>query len=166
MRTRSIILGSFAFAFRLSDSRSNPMAQETADSLRLKLVAGRIADVAAKYAIVIDLDGTLHFSRELRIEVLTGVASRELPVVWSLEQNYPNPFNPTTTIHFALPRRSHVSLSVFNTLGQQIAQLVNGEEQAGYHEVKFVGSGLADGVYFYRLQGGSFIQTRKLLLIR
>jgi hypothetical protein len=57
-------------------------------------------------------------------------------------------------------------MTVFNTLGQQVAQLVNGELKAGYHEVKFDGSRLSSGVYFYRIEAGSFVQTRKLLLIR
>ena len=57
------------------------------------------------------------------------------------------------------------SLTVFNTLGQQVAPLQNGEQEAGYHQVKFDGSGLSSGVYFYRIQAGDFVQTRKLLLI-
>ncbi len=89
-----------------------------------------------------------------------------IPSSFRLEQNYPNPFNPSTTIRYALPQRSHVTLMVFNTLGQRIATLVNDEVEAGYHEVRFDGAGLASGVYFYRLQAGDFVQTRKLCLIR
>jgi hypothetical protein len=81
-----------------------------------------------------------------------------------LEQNYPNPFNPSTTIRYGLPNRSHVTLTVFNTLGQQVAQLVNAEMDAGYHEATFDAKGLASGVYFYRIKAGDFVQTRKLLL--
>jgi hypothetical protein len=88
------------------------------------------------------------------------------PEEFALLQNYPNPFNPSTTIRYGLPNRSHVSLTVYNTLGQQVALLQNGEQEAGYHEVKFDGSGLSSGVYFYRLQAGEVVQTRKLLLIR
>ena len=84
----------------------------------------------------------------------------------NLAQNYPNPFNPTTTIQYSMPRRAAVTLIVYNTLGQQVAVLVNGSEGAGYHEVKFDGSGLASGVYFYRLQAGNFVQTKELLLLR
>jgi len=90
----------------------------------------------------------------------------EIPLHAALLQNYPNPFNPTTTIRYALPERSAVRLTVFNTLGQRIATLVQGNQGAGYHEVRFDASGLASGVYLYRLQAGDYVQTRKLLLLR
>jgi hypothetical protein len=89
-----------------------------------------------------------------------------LPAGFRLEQNFPNPFNPSTTIRYGLPSRTHVTLTIFNTLGQQVATLVEGEEEAGYHEAVFDGSGLASGVYLYRLQAGDFLQTRKLILLR
>jgi hypothetical protein len=74
--------------------------------------------------------------------------------------------NPTTTIRYALPQRSHVTLSVYNTLGQQVAMLVNENEDAGYHDVRFDASGLASGVYFYRIQAGSFVQTKRLVILK
>jgi hypothetical protein len=89
-----------------------------------------------------------------------------LPEQFSLSQNYPNPFNPSTTIRYALPQRSQVILTVFNTLGQQIALLQNGEQEAGYHEVKFDGNGLSSGVYLCRFQAGEFVQTSRLLPVR
>jgi len=85
---------------------------------------------------------------------------------FTLSQNYPNPFNPATMIRYGIPYRSRVRLAVFNTLGQQVAVLQDGEQDAGRHEVKFDGSALASGVYFYRLQAGSFTQAKKLLLLR
>jgi hypothetical protein len=88
------------------------------------------------------------------------------PTMFSLSQNYPNPFNPTTTIGYALPRRSRVTLSVFNLLGQKVTTLVEGEVEAGYHETVFDASRLASGVYFYRLETSGFVETRKLLLVR
>ena len=93
-------------------------------------------------------------------------ASNAIPVQYALEQNYPNPFNPSTTIRYGLPNHAQVSLFVFNTLGQQVAQLVNGEVEAGYHEVTFDGGNLASGVYLYRMKAGSYVETKRLLLIR
>ena len=88
------------------------------------------------------------------------------PSKFALLQNYPNPFNPTTTIRYALPQRSHVTLTVFNTLGQQVATLVNGDQDAGSHDVRFDGSGLASGVYFCRIVAGTYVATKKLLALR
>jgi len=102
------------------------------------------------------------------INTTNGVAEGEpqVPSHFALSQNYPNPFNPSTTIRYGLPRRSHVLLTVYNTLGQKVAELVNGDIEAGYHEAQFDGTNLASGVYLYRLQFGSFVQTRKLLLLK
>jgi hypothetical protein len=109
------------------------------------------------------------------------------PLQSQLLQNFPNPFNPSTTIRYGLPYRSQVTVIVFDPLGRQVALLENVEQEAGYHEVKFDGSGLSSGVYFYRLQvrpldsaiglalpagrrdsesgAGGFILTRKMLLL-
>lgn len=85
---------------------------------------------------------------------------------FTLQQNFPNPFNPSTTIRYGLPGRLHVRLTVFNPLGQQVALLQNGEQDAGYHEVRFDGGKLASGVYLYRIQAGSYAETKTLLLVR
>ena len=99
--------------------------------------------------------------------VMTSVSSdAEVPMVPTLDQNYPNPFNPSTTIRYGLPYRSPVTLTVFNGVGQQVARIVDGEQEAGFHEVQFDASGLASGVYLYRLQAGDFIQTKRLVLVR
>lgn len=100
--------------------------------------------------------------------LITGVGGEvsEVPDAFELEQNYPNPFNPSTTIRYGLPRRSHVTLTVFNTLGQQVATLVEGEMEAGYHEVKFDASRLPSGVYLYRLQAGNHIEVKRGLLMK
>jgi hypothetical protein len=75
-------------------------------------------------------------------------------------------FNPSTTIRFELPKSSVVSLTVYDMLGREVSVLVNERRNAGVHEVKFDGTGLSSGVYFYRLEAGSFVLTRKLLLLR
>ena len=106
--------------------------------------------------------GACESDRATDVLILEGA----VPIRFGLEQNYPNPFNPSTTIRYGLPHKSAVQLTVFNTLGQQVAVLSQGEEEAGFHEVKFEANGLSSGVYFYRMQAGDFVQTRKLLLIR
>jgi hypothetical protein len=83
-----------------------------------------------------------------------------------LSQNFPDPFNPSCVIRYELAARSHVSLSVFNSLGQQITLLEDGEREAGSHEVRFDGGGLAGGVYFYRIQTGTSTATKKMVLLR
>jgi len=83
-----------------------------------------------------------------------------------LRQNYPNPFNPSTTIKYELPRSSEVRLSVYDMLGREVAILVNERMNAGVHEVKFDGSGLASGVYLYRMWAGEFVATKRLLLLK
>jgi hypothetical protein len=94
------------------------------------------------------------------------VEEKGIPTDFALQQNYPNPFNPSTTIQYGLPHASFVTLTVYNSVGQQVAQLVNEQQQAGYHDIVFRGDGLASGVYFCRLQAGDFVQTKKLMLLR
>lgn len=89
-----------------------------------------------------------------------------LPKFFALSQNYPNPFNPVTEIKYALPKDRHVRLEVYNTLGQKVAALVNGEEKAGYKTVRWDAGSFSSGIYFYRIQAGNFVETRKMLLIR
>jgi photosystem II stability/assembly factor-like uncharacterized protein len=98
--------------------------------------------------------------------VAVGDLQPQYPSTYALDQNFPNPFNPSTTIRYGLPHKSAVQLTVFNTLGQQVAVLQKGESEAGYHEVRFDGRNLSSGLYFYRLQAGDFVQTRRLLLLR
>jgi hypothetical protein len=95
-----------------------------------------------------------------------GAFSTNLPAHFSLGQNFPNPFNPSTTIKFELAKSSMVTLSVFDILGRVVSVLVNERRNAGVHEVKFDGSNLASGVYFYRLQAGDFVQSKRLLILK
>jgi hypothetical protein len=99
--------------------------------------------------------------------VLSTVASKPgVPDVYFLDQNHPNPFNPSTLIRYGIPERAHVRLVVYSALGQEVAVLRSEEMEAGYHEDRFDAQGLASGVYLCRLEAGTFIQARKLLLIR
>ncbi|MGB5873543.1 MAG: carboxypeptidase regulatory-like domain-containing protein [Bacteroidota bacterium] len=105
--------------------------------------------------------------------VLWGIATDvsdpfedQLPKSYTLFEAYPNPFNPTTTIRYALPRDSRVTLTVFNMLGQPIAELVDDYLPAGYYDVRFNGSELTSGVYFSRLQANDFVATRRLVLMK
>lgn len=98
----------------------------------------------------------------------TGVEDEvsQLPSSFKLDQNYPNPFNPSTAIRYELPTSSFVTLTIHNILGQQVAQLVNEQQQAGYHETGFRGDGFASGVFFCRIQAGDFVASKKLLLLK
>jgi hypothetical protein len=114
----------------------------------------------------IDLDGAVHYSDPAKVDVQPGGTGQDVPAVFSLAQNFPNPFNPETTIRYSLPSRSHVVLAVYNALGERVAVLAEGEQESGSHEVRFNGSALASGVYFYRLQSTGFMQTKKLSLLK
>ncbi len=112
----------------------------------------------------IDYDGTFKYSNIIQVEV-------KLPNNFSLEQNYPNPFNPSTKIKFTIPvvEKGHapfVQLIIYDVLGNEIATLVNEEKPAGTYEVVFNASEYPSGIYFYRLQAGTFVETKKMILLR
>ncbi len=89
-----------------------------------------------------------------------------IPENYSLYQNYPNPFNPSTTIRYSLPKSGFVQLKVYDVLGREVASLVNKEQTSRNYKVEFNASNLTSGIYFYRLQSGSFTETKKLILLR
>ena len=100
-------------------------------------------------------------------QTTVDVATQELaPTSYELSQNFPNPFNPTTVIRYQLPVAGNVQLVIYDLLGREVAVLVNEKKEPGSYEVKFDGSGLSSGVYFYRIQAGDFVQTRRLLLLK
>ncbi len=105
---------------------------------------------------------TLHISN-----TITSVRENNiLPSEFSLYQNYPNPFNPSTTINYEIPKQSFVKLKIYDILGREVKTLVNEEKSAGNYKVTFDASGLASGIYFYRMQAGSFVETKKLILLK
>jgi hypothetical protein len=107
----------------------------------------------------VDFDGTFSYSNEVEIEV-TG------PKEFALYQNYPNPFNPSTTIKFALLVKTNLTLNVYNTLGEKVAEIFKGEMEEGYHEIMFNASGLSSGIYFYKIESENFNSTKKMTLIK
>jgi len=112
----------------------------------------------------IDIDGSFSYGASVEVSISSA------PQVFALLQNYPNPFNPSTVISYQLPVNSQVTLKVYNMLGQEVATLVNDLKQAGSYSVTFnTAAGtraLSSGVYVYRLQAGSFISIKKLVLMK
>lgn len=97
----------------------------------------------------------------------TDVATtEEIPTEFALMQNFPNPFNPTTNIKFALPKESNVTLKIYNILGEEVANLINQVMPAGYHTYNFDATRLSSGMYIYRIEAGSFVQVKKMLLMK
>jgi len=110
-------------------------------------------------------------SRDIFIAKLSPEVTRieeelSLPQSFNLSQNYPNPFNPSTKIKFAVPKESNVNLSIYNVLGELVSKLVNEEKSSGIYEVEWNAIELASGIYFYRLQAGSFVETKKMVLMK
>jgi hypothetical protein len=127
--------------------------------------------------LVLSAAGNVPQENRIRIELTSelpppppgddmDITSSMIPDAFSLEQNYPNPFNPTTVIQYALPSTQHVSLKVFNLLGQQVAVLVDGMQDAGYKSVRWDALQTPSGLYFYQLNAGNFSETKKLMLIK
>lgn len=106
---------------------------------------------------------TIQWSSPVNTDVRT---LEETPSHFTLEQNYPNPFNPSTTIRFGLPHESFVTLKVYNSLGQEVAELFSGSRPAGQYSVEWNAEGLASGIYYYRLVAGQFSATRKMMFLR
>ncbi len=118
--------------------------------------------LAGKYSYrlkQIDLDGTFEYSNEFEVEV-------SLPQEFLLSQNYPNPFNPGTKISFAIPSQEFVTIKVYDILGREVATLVNDYKTAGTYAVEFNAARFASGVYFYQMQAGNFIETKKMVLLK
>ena len=107
----------------------------------------------------IDNDGQYEYSKTIEVDV-NGVKE------YKLTQNYPNPFNPTTTIQYILPQAGMVKLTLYNILGQEIRTLVNEMKEAGTHTINIDASDLNSGMYIYKIESGSFVQTRKMTLVK
>jgi hypothetical protein len=100
------------------------------------------------------------------LETVTLTVRFNVAREYELAQNYPNPFNPVTMIRYQIPTAETVSLKVYDVLGKEVATLVSGRQEAGNYAVPFNASGLSSGMYFYRMQAGSFVETRKMMLVK
>jgi hypothetical protein len=103
---------------------------------------------------------------EFRVNITSVTDANGIPTDYVLYQNYPNPFNPSTTIRYDLPSSTHVTLKVYNTLGQEVATVVDETQEPGHRSAQFDASDLPSGVYLYRVQAGDFVQSKKLILLR
>lgn len=107
----------------------------------------------------IDFSGAYNYSNTVEVEV-------KILDSYSLEQNYPNPFNPTTKIGYVLKDKSNAKVAIMNAIGQEVAVLINEEQEAGYHQLDFNASNLPSGIYFYKLEAGNFTKTMKMILLK
>ncbi|MGA2625031.1 MAG: T9SS type A sorting domain-containing protein [Bacteroidota bacterium] len=117
----------------------------------------------------VDKNGAGSYSSVITVTVsgVSGVGDkRPLPTEFALQQNYPNPFNPMTVVSYQLPVGSYVTLKVYNMLGQEVATLVNGMQEAGYKSVELDASNMPSGLYIYRLTAGTYTSVRKMVLIK
>lgn len=106
-----------------------------------------------------DYDGTFDYLNEVQVDVTT-------PLEYSLEQNFPNPFNPSTKIRYSIPDAGLVAIKVYDVLGNEVAELVNEQKDAGRYELLYNASNLSSGVYYYQIKSGSFTETKKFMLLK
>lgn len=125
-------------------------------------------NTAGNNSVIIDYGSNSNLTKDLFLSPLstTGVKNSSTPTSYELLQNYPNPFNPKTTIKFAIPEKAKVTLEVYNLIGQKVVTLVDKELNTGVYEVEFDGSNLVSGIYLYRIQAGSFVSVKKMLLLK
>ena len=118
-------------------------------------------------ATATDADGnTSEFSSAVWLTTIEQDPGKQIPEIFTLDQNYPNPFNPSTTIDFAIPQSSFITLKIYNILGNEIETLLNEQRPAGVYKVNWMPTDLPNGIYLYQLQAGDFNETRRLILLK
>ncbi len=107
----------------------------------------------------VDFNGSYNYSKVVEVTI-------DKPLGFTLNQNYPNPFNPSTIISYSIPEKSFVTIKVYDVIGNEVATLINNQMEAGEHSVKFNGSNLSSGIYYYQIKDGNNIATKKLMLLK
>ena len=146
--------------FRSTDDGVNWTAVNTG------LTSDSVASIAINPNGIIFAITTDGLFRSVQSTTSVRELSADTPISFSLNQNYPNPFNPTTTIQFHISKSSFVNLKVYDFLGNEVVTLVNEEKSIGSYEVEYDATGLSSGIYFYKLQAGSFVETKKMILLK
>ena len=116
---------------------------------------------------LINLEGDIPVFENNQLNMVSSLTEAvTLPETFSLDRAYPNPFNPTTTLSFAIPVDSEVSLSIYNLQGREVSTLIDGNMDAGYHSVVWNADSYSSGVYFVKMVAGEFVNTQKLMLVK
>ncbi len=138
----------------------------TAAYIDLTLLAGQTVQIVFKAEAANSVWSYLYIDDVFLANNITAVDEQQLESDYKLEQNYPNPFNPATNISFFIPEKASVTLKIFDNLGREISTLISEELSSGNYTREWNAAGYPSGVYYYRLQAGSFTETRKLILIK
>ena len=148
----------------INNSKGVTLSQATTINGILLLSAG-VFDNTIPFTL--GAGGSVQFSGgSLKITSVEPSDASKIPQIFTVSQNYPNPFNPSTMITYGLPARSYVTVKVFNLLGEEIAAIFSGTENAGTHSLKFDASNLSSGVYVYRVQAGASVEARRMVLLK
>ncbi len=138
----------------------------------LSAFSGQLVYVGFRYYMNVSVNGIMVNLDDVFVGNLSGPpvgtpsVSGNVPAVYDLRQNYPNPFNPVTSIEFDLPRNEFVKLAVYNSIGQEVSVLVNGNMKAGSHKINFNAENRPSGIYIYKITAGDFTMTRKMSLVK
>lgn len=172
--TWNAVTGASSYTLQISTSVgnwTNPLVSITGITQAGVTLANHLSVSTVYFWRVQALSGTLagpwsNIRRFTTSSVLSVNDKERIPSEFILYQNYPNPFNPTTKIKFGLPKTGIVQLLLYDALGREVKKILNGELEAGYHEVEFTSTGLSSGIYFYRIKSGSFTSIRKMILLK